>query len=169
MRASIGDEIDRRIGEMRQNIRGKGRSGSSWSPGFAPKRNIVRPDLQHDLRARVILAILVEHPHLIGDFYEQIGLLQFSDEKMEKLRQTVISIISDVADLDVDGFRHHLSEYGFKNIRGLSLLKGMESKIRFDPESLDGDEARKRLTEVIMLENTGTRRSNKKPDLQRFR
>jgi hypothetical protein len=117
----------------------------------------------------MILALLVEHPSLISDFYEQIGLLQFSDEKMEKLRQTVISIISDITDLDGDGFRHHLSEYGFKNIRGMSLLKGMESRIRFDPASLNGDEARERLAEVIGLEITGTRRSNKKPDLQRSR
>ena len=167
MRASIGDEIERRIAEMRAQTRDT--AGRKWGSGFTPVNIKNRPQIKDDMRARVILAILVEHPILVNDFYEQIGLLQFRDEKMEKLRQTVISIISDITNLDDGGFRHQLSEYGFENIRGMSLLKGMEARINFDPASLTGDEAREKLAEVIGLEITGLRRSSKKVDLQRFR
>ena len=167
MRASIGDEIERRIAEMRAQTRDTG--GRKWGSGFMPVNIKNRPQIKDDMRARVILAILVEHPIFVNDFYEQIGLLQFRDEKMEKLRQTVISIISDITNLDDDGFRHQLSEYGFENIRGMSLLKGMEARINFDPASLTRDEAREKLAEVIGLEITGLRRSSKKVDLQRLR
>ncbi len=174
MRASIGDEIERRISDMRATMRDAGRSSSKWGRGFTPLKASDRPSIQDDFRARVILALLVEHPDLINDFYEQIGLLQFRDEKMEKLRQTVISIMSDNSNLDddgldVEGFRLHLSEYGFEKIRGMSLLRGMEARIRFDPASLNRSEAREKLAEVIGLEITGNRRSNKKVDLQRLR
>ncbi len=174
MRASIGDEIERRISDMRANIRDAGRSGGKWGRGFSPIKASDRPNIHDDFRAKVILALLVEHPQLINDFYEQIGLLQFRDEKMEKLRQTVISIMSDNSNhdddgLDVEGFRYHLSKYGFEEIRGMSLLRGMEARIRFDPASLKRDEAREKLAEVIGLEITGNRRSNKKVDLQRLR
>ena len=169
MRASIGDDIERRISEMRANLRTSGTGRQQWGRGFVNIKASERPNIQEDLRARMILALLIEHPNLINDFYEQIGLLQFRDEKMEKLRQTVINIVSDCSNLDKDGFRHHLSEYGFDNIRGMSLLTGMEARIRFDPASLDGDKAREKLAEVIGLEITGNRRSSKKADLQRFR
>ena len=172
MRASIGDEIERRINAMRAEFRGAGVGAGGrgkWGRGFVPLKASDRPNIQDDMRARVILALLIEHPNLIEDFYEQIGLLQFRDEKMEKLRQTVISIISNSSNLEYDGFRHHLNEYGFDNIRGMSLLTGMETRVRFDPASLDGDKAREKLAEVIGLEIKGYRRSNKKVDLQRFR
>ena len=169
MRASIGDEIERRINEMRANLRSSGGGRGKWGQGFVPMRAMDRPSIKDDLRARVILALLVEHPSLIVDFYEQIGLLQFRDEKMEKLRQTVISIISNYSNLDKDDFRHYLSEYGYKNLMGMSLLTGMEARIRFDPASLNSDKAREKLAEVIGLEITGNRRSNKKADLQRSR
>ena len=169
MRASIGDEIERRIGEMRARMRDAGTREKKWGRGFTPINPKDRPHIKDDLRARVILAILVEHPILVNDFYEQIGLLQFRDEKMEKLRQTVISIISDITNLDGERFHQQLIEYGFENIRGMSLLKGMEARVRFDPAALTGDEAREKLAEVIGLEITGHRRSNKKADLQRLR
>ena len=172
MRASIGDEIERRIADMRARIRDNGQNsgwGQKWGRGFTPLSPKDRPNIKDDLRARVILAILIEHPILVNDFYEQIGLLQFRDEKMEKLRQAVISIISEITNLNDDGFRHHLNEYGFENIRGMSLLKGLEARVRFDPAHLSGDEAREKLAEVIGLEAKGHRRSNKKVDLQRLR
>ncbi|MGU9961959.1 MAG: DNA primase [Candidatus Puniceispirillales bacterium WSBS_2018_MAG_OTU23] len=167
MRASIGDEVERRISVMRQNIRG---DAGGNSRGGANRGNRVvysplsRPNIQQDARSRVILALIVEHPALFHDFYEQISLLQFNDEKMEKLRQAVINVLSIRSDLDVDDFRHHLSEYGYKNLRGITLLKGMEARIRFDPSTLNIDEASIRLSEVIELE---MRKHTEKPTLQR--
>ena len=168
MRASIGDEVERRIGAMRQMVRDYGQSksgnasfGSGYNRGLGATR---RPSPMAGAREKLILALLLDHPKLMLDFYEQVSVLHFHDEKMEKLRQTVINVISGHSDLDVDGLRHHLSEYGYKEITGSALLKGMESRIRFDPSSLNIDEARKRLSEVIRLEAAKPRsKSRPKP------
>ena len=147
MRASIGDEVERRIAAMRQLVRDVGQKGVQIQYGRGK-----RPNPAIDARPRLILALLINHPQLMPDFYEQISVLQFHDEKMEKLRQNVINILSGHSDLDADGFRHHLSEYGYTNVTGSALLVGMESRMRFDPTSLNLDDARKRLSEVIRLE-----------------
>ena len=147
MRASIGDEVERRINAMRQMVRDLGQGNLA----IRYKRSN-RPSPMAGSRQRLILALILEHPQLMDDFYEQLSVLQFHDEKMEKLRQTVINVISSHTDLDDDGLRHHLNEYGYTGITGSALLKGMESRIRFDPSSLNIDEARKRLSEVIRLE-----------------
>ena len=147
MRASIGDEVERRISAMRQMVRDHGQGQ------FAIRyKRSNRPSPVAGARQKLILALIVEHPQLMDDFYEQLSVLQFHDEKMEKLRQTVINVISSHSDLDDDGLRHHLSEYGYNEITSSALLRGMESRIRFDPSSLNIDEARKRLSEVIRLE-----------------
>ncbi len=152
MRASIGDEVERRIAAMRQLVRDVGQKGVQIQYGRGK-----RPNPAIDARPRLILALLINHPQLMPDFYEQISVLQFHDEKMEKLRQNVINILSGHSDLDADGFRHHLSEYGYFNLTGSALLVGMESRMRFDPASLNIDDARKRLSEVIRLEAAKTR------------
>jgi len=152
MRASIGDEVERRIATMRQLVRDVGHKGVPLQ--FSKGR---RPNPAIDARPRLILALLIDHPQLMTDFYEQISVLHFHDEKMEKLRQNVINILSGHSDLDADGFRHHLSEYGYFNLTGSALLVGMESRMRFDPASLNIDDARKRLSEVIRLEAAKTR------------
>jgi len=147
MRASIGDEVERRIAAMRQLVRDVGQKGVQIQYGRGK-----RPNPAIDARPRLILALLINHPQLMPDFYEQISVLQFHDEKMEKLRQNVINILSGHSVLDAYGFRHHLSEYGYTNVTGSALLVGMESRMRFDPTSLNLDDARKRLSEVIRLE-----------------
>lgn len=162
MRASIGDEVERRITAMRQAVRDERQGGKRYTALRYGASS--RPNVQQDARSRVILALLIEHPSLGHDFYEQLSLLQFHDEKMEKLRQAVISIISIRSDLDNDGFRHHLNEYGYNNIKGLTLLEGLETRIRFNPSALDLEQARLRLSEVIKLE---ARQKTVKPMLKR--
>jgi DNA primase len=147
MRASMGDEVERRIAEMREATRGQ-----SVYPKHQFNRPSTRPKLQPDPRARVILSLLVEHPVLVHDFYEQISMLKFDDEKMEKLRQTVINAVIKNSDLDEYILRQHLSEYGFEHIRGNTLLDGLETRVRFDPSAISLEEARARLSEVIKLE-----------------
>ena len=147
MRASMDDEVERRIAEMRQTTRSNRGSFRQQITGTS-----ARPRLQVDPRARVILSLLVEHPALVQDYYEQISMLKFDDEKMEKLRQTVINAVIKNADLDEYALRQHLSEYGFEHIRGNTLLDGMEARVRFDPSAISLSEARARLSEVIKLE-----------------
>ena len=123
MRAAIGDEVESRIAAMRAASRGRG--GMS---AYQPIRQVSRPKLVPEPRARLILAILIEHPELIAEFYEQVGMLTFHHEKMEKLRQIVINAVIICSNLDDASFRHHLNEFGFGEIRGINLLDGMEKE-----------------------------------------
>ena len=162
MRASIGDEVERRIAGMREMVRGHRQKGVI-SPYSASKR----PSPISGARHRLILALMISHPKLMENFYEQMSVLHFHDEKMENLRQTVINILSGHPDIDTDGLRHHLKEYGYTEVTSSALLKGMESRIRFDPASLSLDEASKRLSEVIRLEASKPKSSLVKSPMQR--
>lgn len=161
MRASLGDEVEFRIGAMREAVRGT-RGGGSDSGGYGgragqrqmpvPPRNIRRPKLVPDQRPRLILALLVEHPQLITEHYEQIALLSFREAATEKLRQTVLNAVNKSPDLEADGFRHHLDEYGFGNMRASVLLEGIEGRLRHDPADIDINKARELLAEALKLE-----------------
>ena len=164
MRASLGDEIEARIGSMRDAVRAAGGGdarGHGGSRGFGrmpvSPRNIRRPKMLPDQRGRLILALLVEHPRLITEHFEQIAQLSFSEGETEKLRQTVLNAVNSSADLDVEGFRHHLDEYGFGGMRAGVLLEGMEGRMRHDPASIDIDKARELLAEALRLEARATR------------
>ncbi|MGC6484654.1 MAG: DNA primase [Candidatus Puniceispirillales bacterium] len=147
MRAALGDEVESRIAAMRAASRG--RSGYAAMPSM---HQVSRPKMVPESRARLILAILIEHPELIPEYYEQVGMLSFQNEKMEKIRQIVINAIIKTTNLDVASFRHHLNEFGFGEIRGVTLLDGMEKRLRFDPAEIPVEVARSRLSEVIKLE-----------------
>jgi DNA primase len=147
MRAALGDEVESRIAAMRSAVRGRG----GHAP-FKSMRQVSRPRVVPEPRARLILAILIEHPELIAEYYEQIGMLSFQNEKMEKIRQIVINAILKTTNLDDAAFMHHLEEFGFGEIRGGTLLDGMERRLTFDPAEIPVEEARSRLSEVIKLE-----------------
>ena len=161
MRASLGDEVESRIGSMRDAVRAAscGDYGRNRRLGGMPvsPRSIRRPKMVPGQRGRLILALLLEHPRLITEHFEQIALLSFSDGRTEKLRQTVLNAVNSSADLDVEGFRHHLEEYGFGGMRAGVLLEGMEGRLRHDPASIDIDKARELLAEALKLEARVTR------------
>ncbi len=153
MRAALGDEIESRIAAMRQATRGSSSPSARGSGGaYQPAWAIKRPRLMRDQRPRLILALLVEHPALIAEHFEQIGLLSFRDKMTENLRQTVLNAVNRSASLDEAIFRHHLTEYGFGNIRGSVLLEGMEGRLRHDPASISIDKARELLAEALKIE-----------------
>lgn len=147
MRAALGDEVEHRIAAMRAASRGPGDYAA-----FGQHQRTSRPKMVPEPRARLILALLIEHPILIGEFYEQIGMLTFHHDKMEKIRQIVINAVSVTADLDDAAFRHHLNEFGFGDLKGDTLLEGMERRITFNPSEIPVEVARQRLSEVVKLE-----------------
>ena len=155
MRASLGDEIAFRIRAMRDAVRDTGRgSGGRGGLGRLPSRpySVNRPQLPPDLRPRQILALLLEHPELIAEHYEQVALLSFREATTEKLRQTVLNAVNSASGLDGEGFRHHLDEYGFGNMRASVLLEGMERWVRHDPAAIGKAKARELLAEALDLE-----------------
>ncbi len=168
MRAALGDEIEARIAAMRDEVRGYSARGGAGR-GFARIRpNINRPSLSSDDRQRLIVALLLMHPQLIGENHEEIMNLQFSESlmidqkliKVEKLRQAVINAFGQSAELDKLSLRVHLEEHGFgsETQRDLleelleNLLKGIEMRLHrlgYDMTAISIEQAQKLLKEMI--------------------
>ena len=168
MRAAIGDEIERRIATMREEVRGSFSGRGSAPQGFRPKVNAL-PSLKKNPRQPLILGLLLEHPSLLSEFYEDICLLKFQDTAMENLRQSVImftSLQTDKKDisLDKESLRQHLKQHGHSNFQTDTLLKdrGQRSKgygMSFSLTALTEKEATKRLVELLELEKKLSRSS----------
>ncbi len=60
-----------------------------------------------------LLAILLRHPPLIGEFVESLAAMALDEPEMERLRQTLVSGAESLESLDADALATHLGELGF--------------------------------------------------------
>ena len=166
MRAAISDEIERRIGEMRQQRRAASPNTIGSTPYIKQKyafQHAIRPQWGRDEKQRLIIALMIEHPSLIYEFSEQIAAFEINNKQIEKIRQSMINIAANHLDLDDDSFRHHLSMSGQANIKAEDLLKGLEARVRFKIGEITIDDARGKISEIIKRENN---KSRTKPTMQ---
>ncbi len=153
MRAAISDEIERRIGEMRQQKRAA--SPHTTTPYIKQKyafQHAMRPLWGHDEKQRLIIALMMKNPSLIYEFSEQIAALEINNKQLENIRQTMINIAANHLDLDDDIFRHHLSRSGHAKIKAEDLLKGLEARVRFKLSEMTINDAREKMSEIIKRE-----------------
>ena len=64
----------------------------------------------------VILALFLNHPHLLGEAAEELAQLEFSASDLERLSREILHAHAEHPDLDADGLRLHLSGKGFVGI-----------------------------------------------------
>ena len=145
MRASIGDEIEARIRVMRNQKRYPGKDI------FISRRQSSYTQPSTNVRPKLIIALLLAHQTLVDQYIERIGMLTFSNHTLEKMRQEIINSAITKDKLDEIDLRQHLLNAGYHEIDEESLLKGAK-RIREAPSSLDIDEARQRLEELITHE-----------------
>lgn len=123
----IGDETLRRLyhDDMQKrlaalfNWRGKETEGGrpQWkgqaSPTIVPITRKQPPDVRRQ-RERALLALIINHPSLFGDFGEDLAHLAFAAPEFEALRERVIGILSldSQEPLDAAGLYRHLSGSG---------------------------------------------------------
>ena len=66
------------------------------------------------LRAQqVLLAIVINHPEIFDGVEETLGNFSFVEGRLDQLRQELISVLLENADLDSDGLKGVLTQRGF--------------------------------------------------------
>ncbi len=61
----------------------------------------------------VILAIFLNHPHLLGEAAEELARIEFSATDLDRLCREILHIHSEHSDLDAEGLQLHLSGKGY--------------------------------------------------------
>ena len=117
-----------------------------------------RPKTGRHIQARALLALIISHPALFADYAEQLAMLDFHDEALDGLENTVIDRLLSAPDLDAAALKHHLETDIDAVI--LDQLFGVDMTARFGGAIDRLDEARVRnvLDEMmIRLARTGHR------------
>ena len=65
------------------------------------------------MSATNLLATLLRHPPLIGEFAEPLAALPLGEAEHERLRQTLVNGAESLESLDADALATHLGELGF--------------------------------------------------------
>jgi DNA primase len=103
-------------------------------------------------REQVLMAGLVNHAGLVEEFADDLGKVNLSDPKLDKLRQEILKISARDAGLDVAKLARHLMDQGFAEI--LQSLSGPEiSRVHgpFTRADAPADEAREGVRQALMF------------------
>ena len=133
-RSAWADDLEFRIAAMRGASRGsagahpRGRqTGYNRSGSMMPAPR--RPKTGRHIQARAILALIITHPALFGDYAEQLAMLDFHDDALDGLKNTVIDRLLSAPDLDAAALKHHLETES--NAVILDQLFGADMMARF--------------------------------------
>jgi DNA primase len=71
-----------------------------------------RAPVFQDIHERVLLAALMNHPHIFGTVEEMLGQFDFRNPRIDQVRRAVIGALSEHPDLDREGLKNHLESQG---------------------------------------------------------
>ncbi len=82
---------------------------------YPPKMQAIKPraPVFRDIHARVLLAALLNHPHIFEQVEESLGGLELQNEALGRLRDALISAISGDSGLDRETLKSHLNASGY--------------------------------------------------------
>ena len=102
-------------------------------------------------RHRAVCAIILAHPALIPELCEVLIQIDSGDAALESLKKAAIDAVIRDPDLDAAALRHHLKKLDLTD--AIDVLEGDEMRARmpFNPATLDGEEAGRRLDELLRL------------------
>ena len=164
-RSAWADDLEFRIAAMRGAARGPAHGQQRGGPAQtrytrsgplmpAPRR----PKTGRHIQARALLALIISHPALFADYAEQLAMLDFHDEALDGLKNTVIDLLLSAPDLDAAALKHHLETDIDAVI--LDQLFGADMTARFGGaiDKLDEVRVRNVLDEIMTrLARTGHR------------
>lgn len=164
-RSAWADDLEFRIAAMRGAARGPAPGQQRGGPAQtrytrsgplmpAPRR----PKTGRHIQARALLALIISHPALFADYAEQLAMLDFHDEALDGLKNTVIDLLLSAPDLDAAALKHHL-ETDIDSVI-LDQLFGADMTARFGGaiDKLDEVRVRNVLDEMMTrLARTGHR------------
>jgi len=78
-----------------------------------------------DIYPRILLAAMLNHPHIYEALEESFGRFDIIDQAQSRLRQAIISALDDDPALDREGLRNHLKSQGFEEEMGDILVESV--------------------------------------------
>ena len=94
------------------------------------------------MRVTILMATAINHPELLTDHDEDLGLVAIDDTNLDNLRQALLISVSDGLSLDTEGLINHLSEQGHSQALGRLLSARTYSHAYFARPDADIAEAK---------------------------
>ncbi len=114
VRTFYRSDFRRRVGQAFFPGRGTPQRGDPRRPTIAPRPR--RPGIPESQRghhvARLLLVLMIEHPHLFDEVCEQLAELDMADPTFERLKHRIVDRLSVDRSLDSAGLRCHLEQLG---------------------------------------------------------
>ncbi|MBC8338036.1 MAG: DNA primase [Rhodospirillales bacterium] len=111
--------------KSRKDANVRGNSRANWQPSMAlgeapgggltgggPTGGGASPDARR-LAQQVLLAIIISHPDIFDHVEETLGNFSFAEGGLDQLRQELISVLLNDADLESDGVKDVLAQRGY--------------------------------------------------------
>jgi DNA primase len=86
------------------------------------------------LRERILLAALINHPNIFDEVEEHLGTVEFSAPELDKLRQQALNSLAADDGLDSEALRAHLLSEGFSTTLKALLSSSVYMHARFARE-----------------------------------
>lgn len=144
-KALLRDKVSETFFPRRSYNKG-GKTPSLKRPGLKIRKPAFTGD---QLRARIFLATIVNHPYVFEEVEESLGRLEIADQRLDALRQTVISSLTMEPDLDRDRLKTHLYDAGFDEEIGDSLGESVYVHAGFASPKADSEEVLPQLQEWL--------------------
>jgi DNA primase len=124
----------------------KGRPGALEVGGMAARQGTKGLERQPE---EVVLALLVNHPHLAAEHGEELAQANFRAGGLDKLRQAIIDLAAGHPDLDSESVKLHLGNMGFA--QALQGLLDRTKDKRFTLPTASAERAAEGLREQLGL------------------
>jgi DNA primase len=117
-RSGQSDRRDRRSGRAAVRPR-----SAAVRPPLAPGGPRSRPDAgqRERLHERILLATLLNHPALLGEFAATLGKLNLEDPRLDRVRREILLLFADQPTLDANALGRHLNAQGLAEAVGVVL------------------------------------------------
>jgi DNA primase len=109
---ALVDELSPRWGWGQKGQKRPAVKGSGWE-GVGAARLAAGISQQETRREARLLAPLLRHPEWLVGCEEEFAEIQFRDARLERLRQEIVALLADTANLDAATLQRHLLCYGF--------------------------------------------------------
>ncbi len=99
---------------------------------------------KRDIHARIMLATILNHPHIYEEIEEVCGGFEIEDQSLGRLRQSMIGALAGNPGLDSEGLQFHLKEIGLEREIGDILSESVYvhasfSRVDADPGAVAGN------------------------------
>ena len=132
---------------------GYGSNKRSWGGPTTPVRigALQSPEFLRRRQDQVLLAALVNHPALLLDYAEDLGVLKLESVDLDRFRQALVDAIAREPDLDTDALKCHLSEQGYSGLLGELLSSDVYVHGKFARPATDSLAAREGIGHVLAV------------------